>query len=111
MESCVIDIDNRMIWIVPVIKSTTNDGDYLRIQTQGLAIKNAINTKVNKNMLITRYYTWPDHMNKPRIVRGSDDWCFMRRDGTYVSSVTVDNLKYGTRTGQLPHTKIIRSED
>ena len=99
-----------MIWMEPVIKTTYNDADYLRIQTVGLAIKNPINNKVNKNMFIIRYYTWPEHMSKPNLQRGSDDWCFMRRDSSTIASETIDNIRYWNI--DLPrHTSIIRPED
>ena len=85
-----------MIWITPVVKSSYNDADYLRIETTGLAIKTSENSKTNKNMFVIRYYTWPDSMSKPSIVRGSDDWCFMRQDSTYIGSSTINNVKYTT---------------
>ena len=98
-----------MIWLTPVEKTTYHDANYLWIQTQGKAIKSPINTKVNRNMFIVRYYTWPDHMTKPSIVRGSDDWCFFRRDSTSISSSTINNVVHTSSTYPV-HDIIQRSE-
>ena len=40
-------------------------------------------------MFVVRYYTWPDHMSKPTIIRGSDDWCFMKQDSTNIASGNI----------------------
>lgn len=60
-------------------------------------------------MFVIRYYTWPDYMSKPNIVRGSDDWCFMRRDGSYIGSTTLQNVRY-TSSYYPRHTDISMSE-
>ena len=37
-------------------------------------------------------------MSKPTLVRGSDDWCFYRRDKTTISSLTINNVQYTSGT-------------
>ena len=92
--------------MTPVVKSTYNDADYLRIQTSGLSIKNPITTSINKNMFVIRYYTWPDSMTKPSTIqRGSDDWCFMRQDSTYIWSSSLSKTRF-TSTHYSQHTLI-----
>ena len=85
------------MWLTPVLKAY-NDYSWLRVQTQGLAIKNPFINKFNKNHVIFRSYTWPDWMSKPTLVRGSDDWCFYRRDKTTISSLTINNVQYTSGT-------------
>ena len=67
------------------------------------------NSIINKNMFTIRYYTWPDHMSRPAIARGSDDYCFMKQDSTRIPSGTISNTRYTTAT-YATHDHIIYPE-
>ena len=61
-------------------------------------------------MFIVRYYTWPDSMTKPTIVRGSNDWCFLRMDSTYIGSSVISNTRH-TATNYPQHTFLGHAEE
>ena len=90
----MIDVTTRIMWIKPVPKTTYNDNDYLRVETTGLAIKNAITKYINRQQFTIRYYTWPDTTPTPTLTRDSDDWCFMKQDSTRITSQDVTWGKY-----------------
>lgn len=58
VDNCVIDIENRVIWITPVPKASYTDASSLIIQTAGLAIRTAVTLTTNHNQFTIRYFTW-----------------------------------------------------
>jgi hypothetical protein len=96
VANCVIDINSRVIWVTPVVKSTYTDAYYLVIETVGLAIRNAINYQTNLNQFTIRYYTWPNGQSNPGIVAGSDNWCFMKQMTPNIPSSPMTKSSYST---------------
>lgn len=61
VKSCIIDTENRVIWITPVIKTTYSNDHQLIIESAGLAFQNPVSiSSLNMNQFVIRYYTWPD---------------------------------------------------
>jgi hypothetical protein len=97
----VIDINYRVIWITPVVKSTYTDASTLTIETVGLAIRNAVSYQTNLNQFTIRYYTWPNGQSNPGIVSGSDNWCFMKQMSPNIGSSPLSITSfYGTYFSQ-----------
>lgn len=94
----MIDIDNRVIWVTPVVKSSYTDSSTLIIETAGLAIKSPLTNAVNRNQFTIRYYTWLDSQSQPAIGVGSDDWCFMKQDSSQISSSSISKITYTSST-------------
>jgi len=100
IANCVIDINNRVIWITPVVKSTYTDASTLILETTGLAIKAPVTNQVNFNMFVIRYYTWPNTQSNPGITAGSDNWCFMKQDSSNIGSTLITWNKYNSYYSQ-----------
>jgi hypothetical protein len=106
VKSCIIDIDNRVIWITPVVKTTYSNDHQLIIESAGLAFLNPVSaTTLNMNQFVVRYYTWPDGQSNPGVVAASDNWCFMKQDSTRISSSTI-SFNSLSSSYYTPHTSI-----
>jgi len=103
VSNCTIDTINRVIWIVPVAKSTYSNNNLLVIESAGLAFQNPIlNSSINLNQFIIRYYTWPVGTTNPGVTAGNDNWCFMRQDSTLLTSSSISF----SSTYYTPHTYV-----
>lgn len=106
VNSCLIDVDSRVIWITPFVKSTYTNNKLLIIESVGFAfISPVVSTSINFNKFVIRYYTWPDGQSKPNIVAGSDDWCFMKQDDTNIPSGTM-SFNAIISSYKSPHTYV-----
>lgn len=97
VSSCFIDVDSRVIWIIPTIGPSYTNNQFLKVESAGLAFINpVVSNVISMNKFVIRYYTWPDGQSQPNIVAGSDDWCFMKQDDTNIGSDTRSFTSYST---------------
>jgi hypothetical protein len=88
VQSCVIDISNRIIWITPVVKSTYTTGSKLSIQTRNLAIRNPSTLRtLNVNSFDIRMYSWNTAV-QPTLSASSLDHVFMRQK-SYIPTTLI----------------------
>jgi hypothetical protein len=105
ISSCVIDPNNRAIWVTPVVKASNTNNLNLIIESAGFAFRNPIrNSTINRNQFTIRYFTWPDGQSQPSsLTVGSDNWCFFKQDSTTLPSGTITFHQF-TSTFYSSHT-------
>jgi hypothetical protein len=106
VSSCVIDINSRVIWMTPFVKSTYTNDHTVIVESAGYSFINpVVSTSIDHNKFVIRYYTWPDGQSQPNIVAGSDDWCFMKQDSTNIASNPI-NFNALSETYYSPHSYV-----
>ena len=96
----MIDPNNRIIWITPVIKSTYVTGNLLSIQTRNLAIRNPSTLRsVNAQSFDVRVYTW-NTATQPTLSASSLNYVYLRQQSNIPSAVTTY-----TNSGVPSHTE------